>query len=225
MMKRILKYIGIGLLLLVGLIFVTDYWVSYSSRKQLYDNIEEFDHHKVGLLLGTSKYVSKGVKNVFYKYRIAAAVKLFNEGKIDFILVSGDNRQRDYNEPETMRRDLLAAGIPESRIVLDYAGFRTLDSVVRCKEVFGETDIIIISQKFHNERAICLANKRGLDAIAYNAGDPPADKTIKVMIREKFARVKMVLDLITSKQPKFLGERIFIEIPAAPADSTAINPE
>ena len=102
--------------------------------------------------------------------------------------------------------------IPEDKIILDYAGFRTLDSVVRAKEIFGQNSITIISQPFHNERAIYLANNYGIEAIGYNAQDVEYwKKKLKIHGREYLARVKMFIDLCTGKQPKFLGEKIVID--------------
>lgn len=148
--------------------------------------------------------------NLYYRYRIDAAVALYKAKKVVYILVSGDNSRKDYNEPGTMRDDLIAAGIPANKIYLDYAGFRTLDSVVRCKEIFGESAITIISQPFHNQRALFLAQRKGLDAVAFNARDVSKEYGVKVQLREKAARVKMMLDLLFGKEPKFGGERVRI---------------
>lgn len=206
-LRILLVVIAIGLFT-----FAIDLWVSTSTRRQLYTNVTDLPHKKVGLLLGTSKYVSKGWINLYYKYRIEATAALFKAGKVDYILVSGDNRHATYNEPETMQADLIAAGIPADRIVLDYAGFRTLDSILRCKKVFDEDDITIISQQFHNQRALFLANREGVQAIAYNAQDVPAKWSIKVQIREKLARVKMMLDLMMGKGPHFYGPKVKIGV-------------
>lgn len=210
-MKRLFKFILISLFFLVLVIFSIDAYVAHSVKKQLNNNIQTIAHNRVGLVLGTSKYVSKGVHNLYYKYRIEAAVELYKAGKIDFILVSGDNRTEQYNEPQTMKKDLIAAGIPERHIFLDYAGFRTLDSIIRSNAVFTAGAITIISQRFHNERALFIANRRGVQAIAYNAQDPPEKYQIKVLLREKLARVKMMLDLLFNKQPKFFGDKVDIK--------------
>lgn len=210
-MKRLVKYTILIVSLLVFTILCIDAYVSYTVRQQLYSNIQQVGHSRVGLLLGTSKYVSRGNINLYYKYRIEAAVALFEAGKIDFVLVSGDNRKLNYNEPETMKKDLIAAGIPEGRIFLDYAGFRTLDSIVRSAAVFDSKDITVISQQFHNERALFIANNKGLNAIGYNAQDPPVNARVKVLVREKLARVKMVLDLLFNKQPRFYGDKIEVK--------------
>ncbi len=120
-------------------------------------------------MLGTVKLLASGRVNLFYLYRINAAVKLYKSGKINFILVSGDNGNKGYDEPTDFKKDLIKRGIPADKIFLDYAGFRTLDSVIRAKEIFGIKLVTIISQKFHNERAIYLAEQNGINAIAYNA--------------------------------------------------------
>jgi SanA protein len=110
-----------------------------------------------------------------------------------------------------MRDALLALGVPDSCIVLDYAGFRTLDSVVRCEEVFGEDSVTIISQEFHNQRAVFIANKSHLSAIAFNAQEVNKNYSFRTRIREYFARVKCVLDIyLLGTSPKFLGDKIKI---------------
>ena len=205
-LKRIF-YSGVALLLLVLLL---NYKVKHDVKESMYDNITETPSKKVGLLLGTAKYVKGGWINLYYTHRITAAVELYKAGKIEYILISGDNGRESYDEPTLMKEDLMAAGIPESAIYLDYAGFRTLDSLVRCKIIFGELDILVISQQFHNERAVYIARAKGIQAIGYNAQDVNAKYGFKTRIREYLARTKMFLDLWFGKEPKFLGEEIQI---------------
>ena len=213
--KRILTAgIIITIIALIG-IFLADRIVKKSVSNKTYLSANNIPHNKVGLLLGTSKFLSDGRINLYYKYRIDAAVQLFKAGKIDFILVSGDNSTKDYDEPSMIKQDLIDNGVPENKIFLDYAGFRTLDSVVRCKEIFGQNSITVISQQFHNERAIYIAERKGMDAVGFNAKDVTAYYGFKTQLREKFARVKMHIDLIFGKNPKFLGEKI--EIPSTNA--------
>ena len=165
------------------------------------------------MLLGTSRYRAGGTTNLYFQYRINAAVELYRIGKIKHIIVSGDNRVENYNEPKQMQIVLMSRGIPESAITLDYAGFRTLDSVVRCKKVFGQTKFIIISQKFHVERALFIAHKYDIDAIGFAAKDPPQKYSTRTKIREIFAKTKAVIDLyLINKKPKFLGKREIINI-------------
>ncbi len=184
----------------------TYHWMSFKARHQVYDSVNAIPKNKVGLLLGTGKYAASGNINLFYKYRIDAVVKLYKAGKIEYILVSGDNSRKDYDEPTDFKKDLIAKGIPEDRIFLDYAGFRTLDSVVRAKEIFGQTSITIISQKFHNQRAIYIAKQYSINAVGFNAKD-----VYNSHFREYLARSKASLDLVFNVQPKFLGEKIVIK--------------
>ena len=132
------------------------------------------------------------------------------EHKIKYIIVSGDNMKRGYNEPVLMRTDLMKEGIDSSVIFLDYAGFRTFDSVVRSKEVFGQKAITIISQKFHNERAVFLASREGITAVGFNAKDVNPKYGQKTNIREKLARVKVFIDIFLRTDPKFLGKKVVI---------------
>ena len=212
--KRVLKNVGIvsGILLtiFICLVLLIDHYVSRSVYQRLYNESYRIPRVRVGLLLGTSKYLSNGQANLYYQYRIDAAVMLFRTGKIRYILVSGDNAHRSYDEPQMMRNDLIELGVPKEKIYLDFAGFRTLDSVVRAKEIFGQDSLIIISQKFHNERALYLAKKFGIEAYAFNAKDVDRYYGFKTMVREKLARIKMIIDIIVGTQPKFLGEKIEI---------------
>ncbi len=197
---------------LLLLIIAADFFVQYRTADRLYKDVATIPSNKVGLLLGTVKMVRDGTRlNRFYRYRIEAATKLFKAGKIKYILVSGDNSRKGYDEPTDMKEDLIKKGVPEARIFLDYAGFRTLDSVVRCKEIFGQSKVTIISQQFHNERAIFIAQNKGMDAIGFSAKDVTGRSGLKVSLREKLARVKVLLDLIFGVAPKFLGEKIEIK--------------
>lgn len=213
--KSIKKYLFYLLLFfIIGLpvfIFGSDKYIQSYSKSFIYDNINNTEKHKVGLVLGTSKYLVGGGINVYYSNRIKTTIALYESGKIDFVLVSGDNGTTQYNEPSTFKNDLIKGGIPADKIILDYAGFRTLDSVIRAKEVFGQTDFIIISQKFHIERAIFLARSHDINAFGYKAGNYTKKASFWLRIREKLARSKAVLDIIFNKQPKFLGEKIIIQ--------------
>jgi len=201
---------GLLLLIIIGIISCNLY-VEFSTRDKTFNNTTDIPENKVGLLLGTSKYLSNGRINLYYQYRINAAVQLYQSGKITYILVSGDNGSKYYDEPTVFKEDLVAAGIPEDKIFLDYAGFRTLDSVVRSKEIFQQESITIISQQFHNERAIAIADAKGINAVGFNAKDVSGRYGFKVRVRETLARVAMCIDLVFGTQPKFLGEKITIQ--------------
>ncbi|SDH76004.1 SanA/YdcF family protein [Winogradskyella thalassocola] len=204
-MKTFKILIITGLFIALG-VFTTFHWVSFKAKGLTYDAIDNIPKNNVGLVLGASKFAPSGNINLFYKHRVDAAVALYKAGKIEYILVSGDNGRKDYDEPTDFKNDLIAKGVPADRIFLDYAGFRTLDSIVRAKEIFGQNTITIISQKFHNQRAIYIAQHYDIDAIAYNAKD-----VYKTPPREYLARTKARLDLLFNVTPKFLGDKIAIK--------------
>ncbi len=196
-----------GLLLGTFLLYYSNRIVEHETDQFVFDSIKNLPERKVGIVLGTSRYLSNGKINPYFNYRIQAAKLLFFSGKIQYLILSGDNRFISYNEPRAMRKELLRMGIPDSVIFMDFAGFRTLDSVVRGKEVFQLKRFIIISQEFHNRRAVFIARHHGIDAIAFNAEEPPASFTWKVKLREYLARVAMMLDLyILDSSPHFLGK-------------------
>lgn len=211
-MKHFFRWAFLGFLLLVVLVFGMNFLVQQSAKSKLYqgNQIEEIPENRVGLVLGTIKVLPNGRLNLYYQYRIQAAKELYEAGKVEYLLVSGDNGTNYYDEATAMREDLIALGVPENRIYCDYAGFRTLDSVVRSKKVFGQSKITIISQQFHNERAIFLAKWFDIEAVAYNARDVNFAYGFKIQIRELLARTKLLLDIIIGTQPKFLGEPIQI---------------
>ena len=192
------------------LVLLSNYVINSSAEGKTFSRVDAVPINKVGLVLGTSKKLVGGQPNPYYSYRINATLALFKANKIEFVLVSGDNATPYYNEPITMKKDLVAGGIPEEKIFLDYAGFRTLDSMVRAKAIFGLDRVTVISQKFHNQRAIYLAERKGLTAIGFNATDVTGNSGLKVHLREYFARVKVFIDLLFNTQPKFYGERIEI---------------
>lgn len=195
---------------IVGLVLVVlnHSYVQRVSSPYLFQDLAEVQHHKVALVLGTSKFVAGGYVNLFYQYRLNAALELYKQGKVDYLLLSGDNGTKEYNEPAMMRADLLAHGVPDDRIYLDYAGFRTLDSVVRAKAIFGQDRLICVSQPFHLSRAIYLGRSKGIEVSGFAAQAVSPSYSRTVYVREYLARVKMQLDLIFGKEPRFYGEAI-----------------
>ena len=200
------------LLFALGVVFVyfLDKYMDYAAQERIYTNIEKVPHKKAALLLGTAKYVARGKKNYFYVYRIRAAAALWKAGKVDAIVVSGDNATQYYNEIRRMENDLVKAGVPKKYIAADHAGFRTLDSIVRAEAVFDLKDYIIISQKFHLERALFIAKAKGQDVIGFAAKDKEGTKAARKMAyREYLARVKAFLDVyILQTEPRFYGKKV-----------------
>ncbi|MGB9154729.1 MAG: ElyC/SanA/YdcF family protein [Alphaproteobacteria bacterium] len=195
----------------IAITWLCNHWVISSTKDQLFNTVESTPYRKTGLLLGTNKSWH-GTENPYFKLRIDAAVALFKAGKIKHIIVSGDNHLSYYDETKDMKDSLLKQGVPDSCITLDYAGFRTLDSMVRCLEIFGQDSVTVISQAFHNERAIFIANYYKMHAVGFNAQDPPAMFSIQTKVREYLAKFKAVLDLyVFHTSPHFLGEKIKIQ--------------
>ena len=142
--------------------------IQYSKYR--YQNIELVPKNAVGVVLGTSQYAPSGESNVFFEARITAAAKLYHARKVDCLLLSGDNTSPSYNEPIAMQHALLSLGVPAERMYLDFAGVRTLDSIFRLEQIFSLKNFTIVSQPFHNERALFIARKNGANAIAFDAG-------------------------------------------------------
>ena len=202
------------LLLSVGLIIYANATAVWSSQGKLFEDVKDLPSAKVGLVFGTTDRLN-GRENRYFRYRIDAAVKVWKAGKVETFIVSGDNRSKYYNEPQKMKNALVEAGVPTSRIVCDYAGLRTLDSVVRAKKIFGADKILVISQRFQNERAIYLAQANGIEAFGFNAEDVELQAGYKTKIREVGARVKMWLDVnFLETAPAHLGEKV--ELPGDP---------
>lgn len=209
--KIVFRTLGAGLLFSVFMIVVSSAAISRAAKGRVYDSIEDIPKRKVGLVLGCSKRLADGRGNLFYAHRIAAAALLYRNGKVDYLLVSGDNHIATYDESSDMKNSIAALGVPTNAIYCDYAGFRTFDSVVRAQKVFGEDEITIISQQFHNERAIFIARAKGIDAIGFNANAVDAFNGFRTKMREHLAKVKAVLDVYLFRtRPKFLGETIVI---------------
>lgn len=208
-LKRIIK--GVILISFGGLVIILlcNWWVVYSTRDQIYFDIRKLPSNDVALVLGTSKYVMSGKENLFFRYRMEATARLFKEGKIKYIILSGNNDSEYYNEPSDMKKALIKLGVPAEVMTLDYAGFRTFDSVVRCKEVFNQERITIVSQNFHNARALYIGNYEGVEAVAFAAQDVPDGYSLKTLIREYLARPLAMLDVhLLNPQPELVNREI-----------------
>jgi len=204
---RVLKWvvkISVAVVFCVALItLICNWWVMYDTRDQAYFNIEKLPVNEVGLVLGTSKFVASGKENLFFRYRMEASARLWKAGKVKFLILSGNNDSEYYNEPVDMQRALIKLGIPASVMTLDYAGYRTFDSVVRCKEVFNQEKITIISQNFHNTRALFISNHEAIQAVAFAAQDVPDGYSFRTLVREYLARPYAMLDVFLLRpQPK-----------------------
>ncbi|TND08338.1 MAG: hypothetical protein FD123_2369 [Bacteroidetes bacterium] len=199
--------------LFFGLIYFSHRWVMNKAEGKIFSNADSIPARATGLLLGTNKKLENDSANPYFSYRIEAAAALFHAGKIRHIIVSGDNHTKGYDEATDMRDALVVLGVPDSCITMGFAGFRTLDSVVRCRKVFGQNSVTIISQQFHNERALFIAAYYRMDALAFNAKDVGRNFGWRTQVREYFARVAAVFDLyVFHTAPKFLGEKINVPV-------------
>ena len=202
--KRLIRRLMILSAVAALLIIAVDQLIGLYVRDQIYTRIDEIPKRPYGVVLGTSKYLTNNTPNPFYQNRLQAAKVLFDAQKINFLLLSGDNRTHQYNEPRMMARDLKKIGITEEVLFPDYAGFRTLDSIIRAKEVFKAEPMTIITQPFHCERALFIARYHNIDAICFAAEDP--DNITFTRLREIFARNLMLWELLFEKAPYFLGD-------------------
>ncbi len=195
-------------LLFAVLLAAGNWWVVRSTSSAIFSDYDSLPVNPVGLVLGTSSRLSNGSPNPFFHNRMNAAARLYALGKVGHIIVSGDNRTKFYNEPMEMKKALVKLGVPESAITLDYAGLRTLDSVVRSKEIFGQDHITIITQPFHSYRALFISHYYHIDAVALVVRGPEDEPGAGVYVREYFARAKAILDLYILKTgPRHLGEK------------------
>ncbi|WP_455916117.1 outer membrane permeability protein SanA [Pantoea agglomerans] len=228
MVKRLIY----GLIIIITLMVLTalglDRWMSWKTAPYIYENLKSLPHRQVGVVLGTAKYYRGGGINQYYLYRMQGALNAYNSGKVNYLLLSGDNALHSYNEPMTMRKDLIAAGVDPADIVLDYAGFRTLDSIVRTRKVFDTNDFIIITQRFHCERALFIALHMGIQAQCYAVPSPK--NMLNIRVREVGARLGALADLyVMKREPHFLGPLIPIparvEVPEDTQSYPAVTPE
>lgn len=205
--KRIIQFFLLLFIIVVVIIITCNLLVVNNSKGKIYSDVNEITPRQFGLLLGTSPHTRYGGKsNSFFKYRIDAAEKLYKEGKIDYLLISGDeNSLNGINEPQCMKDSLVARGIPEENIFLDGKGFRTFDSVKRANKVYGLSTFTVISQEFHNERTLYLAEHLDLDLYdlqAFNAQSPTSKLSLITDLREYLARVKLFVDILINNAPE-----------------------
>ena len=192
------------------LLFTANQLIRISSNDKLYDALPEVPVNQTALVLGTSHRVRSGGPNPYFHNRMQAAAELYHSGKVKYLIVSGDNRTRWYNEPEEMMQQLIRLGVPKNDIYMDFAGLRTLDSVIRARDVFGQDSITVVSQRFHNQRAVYIASVNGLHAVAYNAADVHSSQHFRILVREWFAKAMVFWDLFLGTRPDTGGETIQI---------------
>lgn len=196
-MKKLLIFVMIMIAIGLFVVIACQIVVKHAAKGRMYDDLKEIPHREIGLLLGTNPLGRSGRPNQFYLRRIDATVAMYEAGKVDRIIISGARRGDAYDETAAMREALVNRGVPDSILTLDGEGFRTIASIKRAKEVFGADSLTIISQQFHNERALFMAQHNGMDAIAYNAANTSSRRWKVIMtLRECLARVKAVFEVM-----------------------------
>lgn len=214
-LKQTVRHLLLGIAAIAVAVVVFTVYVNIrvenAAEGLVFDNVASVPRNRVALLLGTNPRNRRGGLNSYFTNRIKTAAELYHSGKVEYIIASGDNHTRLYDEPTAMRDSLVGRGVPADKIILDYAGFRTFDSVVRAKEVFGCDSLTIISQSDHNARALYIARNKGIEAVAV-AAPLRAGRFVRtrLTLREWLARDKMMLDIWFGREPHFLGEKIEI---------------
>jgi SanA protein len=197
----------------LALLALANGWIARTTRAHLITDLARLAAHDVGLVLGTSPTLHNGAPNPFFEGRIATAAELYHAGKVRHLLLSGDNSRKTYDEPTAMQAALLARGVPAAAITLDYAGFRTLDSMARARTVFGLDRVVIVTDDFHQPRAVFLARALGLDATGFPSQRVPFRWSKKTRTREVASRLKACLDIyLLDTQPKFYGPPVTIQV-------------
>lgn len=196
-----------GIVLGTGFLLYRGQTLERHIRGQCHDDPANIPHNHVGLVLGCVRTLESGRPNLYFTHRIAAAASLFRARKVDILLVSGASHRKNIDEAGSMKEALIELGIPAEAVVCDRHGYRTVDSVLRAQRVFGQTSLTIISQAFHNQRAIYIAERRGMEAIGFNARDVAPPRGRMVRVREYLARMRVLIDIhVNNTQPRELGD-------------------
>lgn len=204
--KRVRWSITAALLAGVAFTVFANVYIQRANRDRLYSDVAAIPARETALVLGANSVMGDGRPNLHFVYRMDAAAALYHAGKVRRLLVSGDNGRVDYDEPAMMKTALIARGVPANAIVCDYAGFRTLDSVMRAKQVFGLHSLTIVTQRYHNTRALEVARANEIDAVGFCTRDVEARQSVRTEIREVASRTVAMLDLyVWHKQPRFPG--------------------
>jgi SanA protein len=193
----LLNFGGFGLF-----IFFCNWWVSRAGGFPLFDSVEQIPANEVALVLGTAPVLGGGLPNRYFVSRMNAAAALFHAGKVKVLLLSGNRRDDGYNEPAAMREALTTRGVPNEVLLEDPAGIRTLDSVARAKSVFGLDRLTVVSQEFHNRRALFFCKHFQIEGVALNADPAVRHNGLRLTCREFAARAVAVVNVLREIRPK-----------------------
>lgn len=206
MLNGIFRLMLTGIFALVLFFVVCNAWVIMSTSERIFSDLNLVPATDVALVLGTSKKFANGQPNTYFEGRMDAAARLFKGKKVKHLILSGDNRTRYYNEPADMQKALEKRGVPAKAISADNAGLRTLDSVVRSNKIFGNQEIVVVTQRFHSYRAVFIGQYYGINTFAYTAETLPLKASVNLLFREFLARPMAVIDLyVLNKKPSESG--------------------
>lgn len=213
MLRRIIRLLLTGIFAVLLFFVACNAWVIMSTSHRVFSDLDKVPATEVGLVLGTSKKFANGQPNTYFEHRMDAAARLYKRGKIKRLLLSGDNRTPYYNEPADMQKALEKRGVPENVFSSDKAGLRTLDSVVRSNKIFGSTEILVVTQRFHTYRAVFIGQYYGMNTYAFAAETLPLRASANLLFREFLARPMAVIDLyVLKKDPAEMGKEDIISL-------------
>jgi SanA protein len=184
-----------GLLLLLGMVVACNSWMIVHTQEGVYNDIQQVHAQYYGLVLGTSPKRVDGTASAFFNKRIAAAASLYQNGKVQVLVLSGTCDRQYYNEPLAMQAALVKLGVPPEAMILDMQGRNTLASIKHVKALCGPHKLIIITQRFHGYRALYISQCCGINALVFVEGDAAPFALTRTLLREYFARVKALIDL------------------------------
>jgi len=204
--KMVLMSLG-ALSLLAALAFVLgNLYVLSRTQGKIESALAQCGQEPVGIVFGTSHWTRSGARNPHFEGRMRAAAHLIHAGRVDHLLISGDNSTRYYNEPVTMWRDLRGRDVRDEDMTLDYAGFSTFDTLVRARDVFGVERALLITQAWHLPRALYIGEALGLEVRGCAAVERDVAGRWRLKLREWVARVATLGDLyLWEREPYFLG--------------------
>lgn len=193
MLRRFFQIIVVTIVLVV---LFSNLYIIRKSNPYLFESSDSLPKSIYGVVLGTNKYLLKGGLNEYFKDRVTECGKLYDAGKIKKIIVSGHVDGKYYNEPEQLKKELVKMGIDSSNILIDTTGDRTLNTIENLKSMDILDSVIIVSQKFHNQRAVFIAREMGIQAVGYNVPDHLTQKNYKTYIREVFSKTNAFFEVL-----------------------------
>jgi SanA protein len=210
------KWLAVSSAVIPLLAMALIYWTVEGNQHGIFSKVDDVPAMPAAIVFGA------GIDSTEMKDRVATAVALYKSGKVQKLLMTGDNGHINYNEPMAMKRVAIADGVPDQDIACDFAGFRTYDSLYRARDIFDVQNAVLVTQRYHLPRAIFLAEKLGLKVVGVDAGRHSYVRQSWYDLREIAAAEAAWLDVITARQPKYLGKKepLF----AAPAADTTAAP-